>query len=68
MAPLPRVIRLEPPHERPLEIEIIGTPAYRRRQLSVIWTAQLWHELVMVLAGIGSIGLLFYAIARDIMS
>lgn len=47
---------------------VIGTPAYRARHISMLWTAQLWHEAVMVLAGGFAAGLLFCAIARDFLS
>ena len=41
-----------------------GTAEYRRRHISMLWSAQLWHEAIMVGAGAGAIGLLFYALAR----
>lgn len=26
----------------------VGTPEYRRRHISMLWTAQLWHEAIYV--------------------
>jgi len=46
----------------------IGTLAYRARHISMLWSEQLWHEAIMVLSGAGVIGLLFYAIAKDLAS
>lgn len=46
----------------------VGTPEYRRRHIAMIWQAQLWHEAIMILAGVGAIGLLFYAIAHGMQS
>ena len=45
-----------------------GTAEYRARLISRIWHKQLWHEVVMVAAGVISIGLLFFAIARSFAS
>lgn len=44
----------------------VGTPEYRARHISMLWNANLWHEAVMILSGAAAIGLLFYAIAKDI--
>lgn len=46
----------------------VGTPEYRQRHIAMLWQANLWHEAIMVLSGAGAIGLLFYAIAKDIAS
>lgn len=44
----------------------IGTPEYRQRHIAMLWRANLWHEAIMILSGVSAIGLLFYAIAKDI--
>lgn len=45
------------------DAEQVGTPAYRARHISMLWSAQLWHEVVMVAACVFMLGLTFYAIA-----
>ncbi|WP_088183988.1 hypothetical protein [Sphingobium sp. Z007] len=46
----------------------VGAPAYRQRHVAMLWEAQLWHEAIMILSGAAAIGLLFYAIAKDVQS
>lgn len=46
----------------------VGTPEYRKRHISRIWTANLWHEVVMIAGGAVAVGMLFYAIARNVAS
>lgn len=45
---------------------IVGTAEYRARHLALIWQGQLWHEVVMIVGGVGSVGLLLYALADGI--
>lgn len=40
-----------------------GTAANRERNIAMIWSAQLWHEVIMVAACVFMLGLTFYAIA-----
>ena len=47
---------------------VIGTPEYRARHISMLWSQQLWHEAIMVVAGAGAIGFLFYAIVQGAAS
>lgn len=63
MSHRPHIIKLEP-RERAPDADIVGTPAYRARHIAELWTANLWHEAIMLIAAAGSLGLLFYAIAR----
>lgn len=46
--------------------DAIGTPAYRARHISMLWSAQLWHEAIVVSFGAVSIGLLFYAVVKGV--
>jgi hypothetical protein len=44
-----------------------GTRAYRARHISMLWTAQLWHEAIMVAAAAVSVGFMLYAL-RPVLS
>lgn len=48
--------------------EQIGTPEYRARHISMLWSQQLWHEAVMLVFGCGALAALFYAAAEGLSS
>lgn len=47
--------------------DVPGTRAYRARHISMLWTAQLWHEAIMVAAAAVSVGFMLYAL-RPVLS
>ncbi len=47
--------------------EKVGTPAYRARHISLLWSAQLWHEAIMIAACAVMLGLVFYTVAPKLV-